>query len=86
MREAGGPDMDAGTWYALWAPARIPAPILARLRAEVRRAIAAPETARIWVQQGAEPGNVADDALDAFVKAETARWSAEVQALGLRAE
>jgi tripartite-type tricarboxylate transporter receptor subunit TctC len=86
MREAGGPDMDAGTWYALWAPAGTPPTIVERLRAEVRRAVAAPDTARLWAQQGAEPGNVPDDRLDAFVREETARWTGEVKALGLRAE
>jgi tripartite-type tricarboxylate transporter receptor subunit TctC len=86
MKEAGGPEMDAGTWYALWAPAGTPPAIVERLRAEVRRAVAAPETARLWAQQGAEPGNVSDDRLDAFVREETARWTGEVKALGLRAE
>jgi tripartite-type tricarboxylate transporter receptor subunit TctC len=86
MKEAGGPEMDAGTWYALWAPAGTPPAIVERLRAEVRRAVAAPETARLWAQQGAEPGNVPDDQLDAFVREETARWTGEVKALGLRAE
>jgi crotonobetainyl-CoA:carnitine CoA-transferase CaiB-like acyl-CoA transferase len=33
-----------------------------------------------------EPGNVPDDRLDAFVREETARWTGEVKALGLRAE
>ncbi|WP_424136258.1 Bug family tripartite tricarboxylate transporter substrate binding protein [Roseomonas chloroacetimidivorans] len=86
MKEAGGPDMDAGTWYALWAPAGTPPTIVERLRAEVRRAVAAPDTARLWAQQGAEPGNVPDERLDAFVREETARWTGEVKALGLRAE
>jgi tripartite-type tricarboxylate transporter receptor subunit TctC len=86
MKEAGGPDMDAGTWYALWAPAGTPPALVERLRAEVRRAVAAPETARLWTQQGAEPGNVPDDRLEAFVREETVRWTGEVKALGLRAE
>ena len=86
MKEAGGPEMDAGTWYALWAPAGTPQPIVDRLRAEVRRAVAAPETVRLWAQQGAEPGKVPEDHLDAFVREETARWTGEVKALGLRAE
>jgi tripartite-type tricarboxylate transporter receptor subunit TctC len=86
MKEAGGPEMDAGTWYALWAPVGTPPAIVERLRAKVRRAVAAPETARLLAQQGAEPGNVPDDRLDAFVREETARWTGEVKALGLRAE
>lgn len=86
MKEAGGPEMDAGTWYALWAPAGTPSAIVERLRAEVRRAVASPGTARLWAQQGAEPGNVPDERLEAFVREETARWMGEVKALGLHAD
>ena len=86
MAEAGGPAMDAGTWYALWAPAGTPAPIIARLREEVRRALAAPATQRVWQQQGAELSSIADDGLETFVREETLRWSTLVTSLGLRAE
>jgi tripartite-type tricarboxylate transporter receptor subunit TctC len=86
MAEAGGPDMDAGTWYALWAPAGTPAPILARLRAEVRSALAAPAVQRVWQQQGAGPSAVPEEQLESYVREETARWSALVTSLGLRAE
>ncbi len=86
MAEAGGPAMDAGTWYALWAPAGTPAPIIARLRDEVRRALAAPATQRVWQQQGAELSAIADDGLEIFVREETLRWTTLVTALGLRAE
>lgn len=86
MAEAGGPAMEAGTWYALWAPAAVPAPIAARLRAALRRALASPEVARVWRQQGAEIGNLRDDRLEAYVREETARWSGLVTALGLTAD
>jgi tripartite-type tricarboxylate transporter receptor subunit TctC len=86
MAEAGGPAMDAGTWYALWAPAGTPAPIITRLREEVRRAIAAPATQRVWQQQGAELSTIADDGLETFVREETLRWTTLVTSLGLRAE
>ncbi len=86
MAEAGGPTMDAGTWYALWAPAGIPAPILDRLREEVRQALASPAVQRTWQQQGAEPSTIPDDRLEAYVREETGRWSGLVTSLGLRAE
>lgn len=86
MAEAGGPAMDAGTWYALWAPAGIPAPILDRLREEVRQALASPAVQRAWQQQGAEPSTIPDDRLEAYVREETSRWSGLVTSLGLRAE
>jgi tripartite-type tricarboxylate transporter receptor subunit TctC len=83
MAEAGGPAMEAGTWYALWAPAAVPTPIVARLRAALRRALASPEVARVWRQQGAEIGNMPDDRPGPYVGEETARWSGLVTALGL---
>ena len=86
MAEAGGPAMDAGTWYALWAPAGIPAPILDRLREEVRQALASPAVQRTWQQQGAELSTIPDDRLEAYVREETVRWSGLVTSLGLRAE
>lgn len=86
MAEAGGPAMDAGTWYALWAPAGIPAPILDRLREEVRQALASPGVQRTWQQQGAELSTIPDDRLEAYVREETGRWSGLVTSLGLRAE
>jgi len=86
MAEAGGPAMDAGTWYALWAPAGTPDPILAKLRAEVRTALASPAVQRAWQQQGAEPSTIPEDRLVAYVREETRRWTALVTELGLRAE
>lgn len=86
MAEAGGPAMEAGTWYALWAPAAVPAPVIARLRAALRRALASTEVARVWRQQGAEIGNVPDERLDAYVREETTRWSGLVTTLGLTAD
>jgi tripartite-type tricarboxylate transporter receptor subunit TctC len=86
MAEAGGPAMDAGTWYALWAPAGTPAAVIARLREEVRRALASPTVQRVWQQQGAELSTIPDDRLEAYVREETVRWTTLVTALGLRAE
>jgi tripartite-type tricarboxylate transporter receptor subunit TctC len=62
MEEAGGPKMDAGTWYAMWAPRGTPPTIIDRLRAEIRQALAAPEVTRFWAEQGAELGGVSDAA------------------------
>ncbi len=86
MAEAGGPAMDAGTWYALWAPAGIPTPTLDRLREKVRQALASPAVQRTWQQQGAEPSTIPDERLEAYVHEETGRWSGLVTSLGLRAE
>jgi tripartite-type tricarboxylate transporter receptor subunit TctC len=86
MQEAGGPAMETGTWYALWAQAQLPPAIMTRLRAELHKALASPEVVRAWRQQGAEVGNIPDGQVDAYVRAETARWTEFVTSLGLRAD
>jgi tripartite-type tricarboxylate transporter receptor subunit TctC len=86
MEEAGGPKMDAGTWYAIWAPRGTPQAIIERLRGEIRKALTAPEVKRFWNQQGAELGEVPDGDLESYVRDETARWTRQVTALGLQAE
>ncbi len=84
MAEAGGPAMDAGTWYAFWAPVGTPEPIVSRLRSEIQRAVASPEVSRLWAKLGAEVANIPDAEIDEFVRTETARWTQEVRQLGVK--
>lgn len=86
LEEAGGPRLDAGTWYALWVRTGTPQAILDRLRRDVKTVLAMPEVAKVWAQLGAEPGTVSEAKLDAYVKEETARWSALATSLGVRAD
>jgi tripartite-type tricarboxylate transporter receptor subunit TctC len=43
IAESGWPGFEASVWYGLIGPAALPAPVVARLHAEVQRALAAPE-------------------------------------------
>jgi tripartite-type tricarboxylate transporter receptor subunit TctC len=43
IAESGWPGFEASVWYGLIGPAALPAPVVARLQAEVQRALAAPE-------------------------------------------
>ena len=44
MMEAGVPDFDASSWFALFGPAELPRPIVDRLNREVGELLRAPET------------------------------------------
>lgn len=63
MTEAGltGTQLDA-SWHGLFAPAKIPATVLARLESEVRKAFAVPEFRERFVKLGLNPigGSSAD--------------------------
>jgi tripartite-type tricarboxylate transporter receptor subunit TctC len=84
--ELGYPDLVASTWFGLSGPAGLPAPITARLNAEVLAALAHPDVAPRLVEAGATPRRMSAAEYQAFVAAEVRRWAAVVQAAGIRAE
>ena len=74
IAEAGVPGYEISTWYGIWAPARTPPAIIARLQQAVATAARNPETRARFDALGAEP--VADSPEDyaRFVRAEFDRW------------
>ena len=74
IAEAGVPGYEISTWYGIWAPARTPPAIIARLQQAVANAARNPETRARFDALGAEP--VADSPEDyaRFVRAEFDRW------------
>ena len=74
LAEAGVPGYEISTWYGIWAPARTPPAIIARLQQAVATAARNPETRARFDALGAEP--VADSPEDyaRFVRAEYDRW------------
>jgi tripartite-type tricarboxylate transporter receptor subunit TctC len=43
FKESGYPDFEMTGWYGLWFPAKTPAPVINRVYAEIRKAVASPE-------------------------------------------
>ena len=74
IAEAGVPGYEISTWYGIWAPARTPPAIIARLQQAVATAARNPETRARFDALGAAP--VADSPEDyaRFVRAEYDRW------------
>jgi tripartite-type tricarboxylate transporter receptor subunit TctC len=84
MIEAGVPDYLVTTWYGIWAPAGTPPEIIARMQAEVAKAMQVPNIKEIWTQQGATAGGNASAQFAAFVKTEIVKWAAVAKASGAR--
>ena len=61
VAEQGLPGFDSSSWVVLVAPAKTPAPVLAKLRAEVGKAIASPDIAGRIRELGSEPGTTQRD-------------------------
>jgi tripartite-type tricarboxylate transporter receptor subunit TctC len=84
IAEAGVPGYEISTWYGIWAPARTPPAIIARLQQAVATAARSPETRARFDALGAEP--VADSPEDyaRFVRAEYDRWGKLVRDAGIK--
>lgn len=74
VAEAGVPKYEAGQWVGVFAPARTPEPVVARLHAEISRAIAAPETAALMRSRGLEPRPGGPQEFAAVFAADARKW------------
>lgn len=86
LAESGLAGYDLGTWWGLLAPAATPRPIVERLNAAMRKALAAPAVQARFRDLGLEPGTIALDDYAAFVKAEVARFAEIAKAAGVQPE
>jgi tripartite-type tricarboxylate transporter receptor subunit TctC len=84
VAEAGVPGFDVSTWYGIWAPARTPAPIVARLQQAVAAAVQVPGVRERLAALGAEPVADTPEEFAVFCAHEYARWRQLVQDAGLR--
>ncbi len=80
------PGFQVGTWYALAGPAGLPAPIVARLNAEVKKMFADPQFAQKIVELGQDPAPTTPAELTAHMRNETARWAKVIKEAGLKPE
>jgi tripartite-type tricarboxylate transporter receptor subunit TctC len=84
--EQGFGDIEALTWWALVAPARTPAPIVAAMSRHVATALNEPATRARIEEQGAQVRATSPAETDAFLRAEVSRWEAVIRAHDIRAE
>lgn len=84
VAEAGVPGFENVTWYGMFAPAKTPREIVAKLNREVVRILAEPEMAQRLAGQGAEPRSSTPDELAKFMQVESARWKKVIKAANIR--
>ncbi len=84
--ESGFPQLAASNWWMLAAPARTPAPIIQRLAAEFRSALADPEVRRRLAAVGQTPMDISPADTPAFLQAESARYKTIVERGGVTRE
>jgi tripartite-type tricarboxylate transporter receptor subunit TctC len=86
IAEAGGPEVIIGSWYGVLAPAATPRDIIAKLHAEVVKALATPELRERYVSMGLEPLGNSPDEFAAQIRADIARCGKVARTARVRAE
>jgi tripartite-type tricarboxylate transporter receptor subunit TctC len=80
------PGFSNGGWYGIVAPAGTPAPIINKLNAEMKRALANAEFAKHIEFIGMEPAGSTPQELREWIRSELARWTKVVRDAGIQAQ
>jgi tripartite-type tricarboxylate transporter receptor subunit TctC len=84
--EQGVRGVDAQFWWGIVVPAGTPQPVIARLNAEITRALADPEIKATFENQNIDPSPGTPEAFGAWIAAERARWAEIVAKAGIKLE
>jgi tripartite-type tricarboxylate transporter receptor subunit TctC len=86
LKEAGLPELEVETWYAMFAPAGTAAAIVGRANRDANALLKEADVRDVLARQGLEPGGGTPEALGARVKRELASWTRVVKAAGIKAD
>lgn len=86
VREQGFPSLELEGWNGFFAPARTPAPVMARLNREIAAAARQPDFVRRCEEVGAEAVGSDAESFGAMVRAQSARIRDLVVSVNLRPE
>ena len=84
--EAGYPKVDASSWFALFAPAKVPKPVIDKLVADVQKVVSDPAFQKKAQEQGAAADFKGPAELGAMVQRDYASWGLVVKAANIQAE
>jgi tripartite-type tricarboxylate transporter receptor subunit TctC len=80
------PDYEVDSWYALFAPAKTPPAIVARMQKEVARVIQLPDVKQKLLEQGGDTVGSTPEELDRVVRAEVRKWAEVVREAKLKVD
>jgi tripartite-type tricarboxylate transporter receptor subunit TctC len=86
LKEAGVEGVDVQQWYAFFAPAKTPRPIIEKLNRALNQVLADKEIEKRIEEHGADVETGTPEQLGALVKSEIAKWKGVVQKAKLTAD
>jgi len=78
-----GVQLDVTVWYGLCAPAAVPKTVVAKLNADLHKALNAPDVQRRLMEQGVDPTPSTPEEFTAFIRTETGKWAKVVKEAGV---
>ena len=86
LKEAGLPDLEVETWYAMFAPDGTPGAIVDRVNRDVNELLKERDVREVLAKQGLDPAGGTPSALGERVKRELASWTRVVKAAHIKAD
>ena len=86
VSESGLPGFEFNSWFAVLAPAGTPAEIVAKLNAEIVKAVADPAVREQLIAQGLTPRGSSADELGRATRAQLAKYAALIKKNNIKAE
>jgi tripartite-type tricarboxylate transporter receptor subunit TctC len=86
MAEAGVSGYETSTWGGVLAPAGTPKEVVAKLNAEINKALAAPEVREKMLAAGVEPAGGTPQQFAAFIQSEIEKWGKVAKVAGIQPE
>jgi tripartite-type tricarboxylate transporter receptor subunit TctC len=84
--ESGVPGYEYHTWFGFWAPKGTPQPVIDKLDAEVKKALADPGVQQKIAAGAGQPSTMARKDVDPFVRAEIKKWAEVVKRAGIKVQ
>ncbi|HSH92378.1 MAG TPA: tripartite tricarboxylate transporter substrate binding protein [Ramlibacter sp.] len=84
--QAGVKDVELDAWFAIYAPAGTPAPVVNRLVGEIEKAVKSPEFKRKAEESGTYATFMGPADLDKLTRGELTYWSDVIKKLNIKAE
>ena len=86
IAESGLPGFSATGWYGVMAPVATPRDIVAKLNAEITRALRSPDVSERLNSMAAEPTPGTPEQFGALIRHEIDKWAKVVKATNMKAE
>jgi tripartite-type tricarboxylate transporter receptor subunit TctC len=85
VMESGLPEYEHNDWNGMFAPAKTPREVIARVNTEVIRILQTQDVSAFFLQRGSEPAANSPEEFAAFIRSYTPKWKKVIKAAGITA-